>query len=246
MVKRKKEDNAGKDTAGTAGQDQQDRQDQQEERDNLPEVAEIPEPGEGDVLEYGLAKDGEDAGERTASVSTDEIGSDVEMPKTPEEEAEFYKDIAQRIAAEFDNYRKRIANEFERVRDAAKEDLVSRLLVVLDHMELALKAAESASDPKAVVEGVRLIFKQMRDVLASEGLKKVETTGKFDPRYHECVDCEETEELEPDEITEVLQDGYEFKGKVIRPAKVKVAIAPKKKREPGSGEGDEGGETPVH
>jgi len=209
--------------------------------DNLPEVAEVPEPGDDGLLDYGLAEGGTGGKRGSGGVSADEVGLEREMPKTPEEEAEFYKDIAQRVAAEFDNYRKRIASEFEQVRNAAKEELAMRLLVVLDHMELALQAAESAKDTKAVVEGVRLILKQLRDVLGNEGLRKVKSEGKFDPRYHECVECEESEELEPDEIAEVIQDGYEFKGKVIRPAKVKVAVAPKKPSSP-----DEGDKTPMH
>jgi len=216
---------------------------EEKELENLPEVAEVPDQGDGHELDYGIAHQIEEEmreAERERkddSVSTDEIGSEVEMPKTPEEEAAFYKELAQRIAAEFDNYRKRVAEEFEQVRNSAKEDLISRLLVVLDHMELALKAAESSQDPKAILDGVKLILKQLRDVLESEGLKKIKAEGKFDPRYHECVDCETRPDAEPDEIIEVLQDGYEYKGKVLRAAKVRVAIPPKKSGKSGDAEG---------
>lgn len=185
-------------------------------------------------LDYGLTSEASvDASEGVlrrgvGAVSTDEIGSPIEEQMTPEKEAALFKEAAQRIAAEFDNYRKRIAQDFERVRDSAKEELITRLLVVLDHLELAIKAAEKSQNSKAILEGVKLVLKQLFDILESEGLKKIDASGKFNPCYHECVECEQTHECEPDTILDVIQEGYEYKGKVIRAAKVKVAAKPKK------------------
>jgi len=195
-------------------------------------LADVPDAGTSDHLDYGLTEGDASAVENTGAseaceeagaVSTDDLSVD-KAPKSVEEEVAFLKDAAQRIAAEFDNYRKRIACEFERVRDAAKEDLITRLLVILDNLEFAVKAAEKSQNSKAILEGVRIVLKQLREILEGEGLKKVNVTGKFDPRYHECVECEQTSDHESETIVSVIQDGYEFRGKVIRAAKVKVAV----------------------
>lgn len=199
-------------------------------------VADVPDGESSGQLDYGLGDEASsDTGEGVlrrgvGAVSIDDISAQAEEQKTPEEEAAFFKDAAQRIAAEFDNYRKRIAQDFERVRDSAKEDLITRLLVILDHLELAIKAAEKSQNAKSILEGVKLVLKQLFDILESEGLKRIDASGKFDPCYHECVECEPTAECEPDMILDVIQEGYEYKGKVVRAAKVKVAAEPKKSK----------------
>jgi molecular chaperone GrpE len=139
-------------------------------------------------------------------------------------EAESYLDDLRRLQAEFDNYRKRMMREQTARVASASQALVARLLPVLDNFELAVSAAEQSRDFDRMLKGVEMVFGELREVLQSEGLVRIEAEGKpFDPERHEAVVAVEQEGAEPGTVVDVVRTGYELRGKVLRPAMVKVA-----------------------
>jgi molecular chaperone GrpE len=137
-------------------------------------------------------------------------------------QAEEYREHLQRMAADFDNYRKRVLKEQTRAVEMAAEPLVRRLLEVLDEFDLALMAAEQKPDFEKFLHGVELVYAKLQDILRSEGLERIEAEGKpFDPTLHEALMQSGGPEGEP-VVADVLRPGYTMKGRVIRPAGVKV------------------------
>jgi molecular chaperone GrpE len=101
---------------------------------------------------------------------------------------------------------------------------VARLLPVLDNFELAVSHAEQSRDFDGMLKGVEMVFGELREVLQGEGLVKIEAEGKpFDPERHEAVVAVEQEGAEPGTVVDVVRTGYELRGRVLRPAMVKVA-----------------------
>jgi molecular chaperone GrpE len=138
-------------------------------------------------------------------------------------EAESYLKDLQRVAADFDNYRKRAAREQEAMFARAGERVVKELLPVLDDLERALEAAEQHEEAK-LEDGVRLVHRQLADVLRKEGLAEIETDGKFDPHVHEALLAQPGGDgVEPGHVLQVLQKGYRLGDRVLRPARVIVA-----------------------
>jgi molecular chaperone GrpE len=158
---------------------------------------------------------------KLAEIEEDAIAADLDMARA---EAEGYLDDLRRLQADFDNYRKRTLRE-QTVRAAsASQALVSRLLPVLDNFELAVSAAEQSRDFDRMLKGVEMVFGELREVLEGEGLVKIEAEGKpFDPERHEAVIAVEQEDIEPGMVVDTVRTGYELRGKVLRPAMVKVA-----------------------
>ncbi|MFL5880242.1 MAG: nucleotide exchange factor GrpE [Actinomycetota bacterium] len=139
-------------------------------------------------------------------------------------EAESHLDDLRRLQADFDNYRKRTLREQTARAASASQALVARLLPVLDNFELAVSAAEQSRDFDRMLKGVEMVFGELREVLQGEGLVKIEAEGKpFDPERHEAVIAVEEEDTEPGMVVDIVRAGYELRGKVLRPAMVKVA-----------------------
>ena len=126
--------------------------------------------------------------------------------------------------AEFDNARRRAERErFDYVQFAAM-DMVKDILPILDDFERALKV-ETAD--RKYAKGVELIYQRMSDTLKKLGLEPIETVDKpFDPNLHQAVERVETDEAEDQTVLGEFQRGYNFKGKLLRPAMVKVAVKP--------------------
>ena len=137
-------------------------------------------------------------------------------------ERDEYLALAQRVQADFDNYRKRAVRDQERLVAHAHERLVRELLPVLDDLERALEAAEQHEEAK-LVEGVQLVEKVLRSALAKEGLVEIETDGAFDPHVHEALLARPDAGAEPGSVLDVVQRGYRLGDKVVRPARVIVA-----------------------
>jgi molecular chaperone GrpE len=140
-----------------------------------------------------------------------------------ESERDEYLDTLRRVQAEFENYRKRVIKEQTALVDRATSGLVEQLLPVLDSFELALKNLDSAGsdDIESVRKGVELVYAELLGVLEKAGLSRIEAEGKpFDPNVHEAV-MQEDGDGEP-VVTDVLRTGYTLKGRVLRPAMVKV------------------------
>jgi molecular chaperone GrpE len=127
----------------------------------------------------------------------------------------------QRVAADFDNYRKRTARDQEALVARAHERLVKQLLPVLDNLERALVAATEHEEEK-VLEGVELVVRELHDALRKEGLEEIDTDGRFDPHVHEAL-LSQPSEAEEGAVIEVLQKGYRLGDRVLRPARVVVS-----------------------
>jgi len=143
--------------------------------------------------------------------------------------ADSYYDQLLRLKAEFDNYRKRIEKEKEELIKFGKEELVVKLLDILDSLDLALSSTkDEKNEHKSIREGVELIHKQFREVLEKEGVKKLEVQGeKFDPNLHYAVEYQESDKHNDNVILEEIRPGYLLYERVIRPAMVVVAKAKK-------------------
>jgi molecular chaperone GrpE len=137
-------------------------------------------------------------------------------------ERDEYLDLAQRLQADFENYRKRAVREQERLVAHAHERLVRELLPILDDLERAVEAAERHEEAQ-LVEGVKLVEQSLRNALRKEGLVEIETDGAFDPHVHEALLTQPSGDVEPGSVLEVVQRGYRVGDKVVRPARVIVA-----------------------
>jgi len=140
-----------------------------------------------------------------------------------EAERDEYLNDLKRVAAEFENYRKRAAGGPESLVARAHERLVKELLPVLDDLERALAAAEDHEEA-TLEEGVRLVHRELAAALAHEGLAEIETNGHFDPHVHEALLSQPSSE-EEGSVIEVVQKGYRLGDRVLRPARVVVAAA---------------------
>ena len=127
-----------------------------------------------------------------------------------------------RLAADFDNYRKRVAREQVEWTSRANERLLNELLPVLDDLERALEAAAEHEEAK-LEEGVRLVHRSLLGLVERHGLSEIETEGAFDPHVHEALLAQPGEGAEQGAVLQVLQKGYRLGDKVLRPARVIVA-----------------------
>lgn len=147
----------------------------------------------------------------------------VENEPTKEElkaEIESWKKSYAIKLADFDNYKKRVDKDFEEYKKYACEKLI---LETIKNLDLFEKAVEGHKSEGSELDGFKMILKNMKKVLEDEGVEKIETQGqKYDPYLHQALMTDSVEELENDMITMELQSGYKLKGKVIRPAMVKI------------------------
>jgi molecular chaperone GrpE len=163
-----------------------------------------------------------------------DIPSEPVIPKAALAELEEWKkkhdDVKEQliyIAADFDNYKKRILKEREEDRKFSEAKLLREFLVVGDNLERAMGSLPADDQDKgllALKQGVELTLKQFHSLLEQHGVTKVKTVGeKFDPRSHEVMFQEETDKFPDDTVMEELQSGYILHERVLRPALVKVA-----------------------
>ena len=136
-------------------------------------------------------------------------------------ERDAYLDALQRLKAEFDNYRKRVARDQADLVARAAERLVKELVPVLDDLERALEAASQHEEAK-LEEGVALVHRSLADLLAREGLVEIETDGAFDPHTQEAL-LSQPSEADEGAVIQVLQKGYKLGDRVLRPARVIVS-----------------------
>ncbi|MGH3041046.1 MAG: nucleotide exchange factor GrpE [Gaiellaceae bacterium] len=160
----------------------------------------------------------ETTGPQQAEKAIAELEERIELLQRERDE---YLDDLKRVAADFDNYRKRALRDQEALVARAHERLVKELLPVLDDLERALVAAEEHEEAK-LEDGVRLVHRELRDALSKEGLVEIETSGEFDPHVHEALLTQPSEE-DDGAILEVIQKGYRLGDRVLRPARVVVS-----------------------
>ncbi len=148
-------------------------------------------------------------------VKEEEVNAELEQAL---KKADEYKDLAQRVQAEFDNYRKRNNEAVKVARNDATDDVISKLFPVLDNFERGISAVEDSAR-----QGMELIYKQILGILEKYEVKEIEALGaEFNPEYHHAIaKCDDGEK--ENVVVEVFQKGYIRKNKVLRPAMVKVA-----------------------
>ena len=132
------------------------------------------------------------------------------------------RDLVKRSRAEFENYRRRVDREKADMMDHGAADAVRQMLAVFDDFNRALQVE---TQDKNYSRGIELIHQRFSDTLKKIGLTPIEAEGKiFDPNLHYAVDMSPTEDAEDQTILAEYQKGYFFKGKLLRPAMVKVAV----------------------
>ena len=145
-----------------------------------------------------------------------------EAPEEPAAEDSAPDEAYLRLAADFDNYRKRVAREHAELSARANERLLNELLPVLDDLERALVAAEEHEEAK-LEEGVRLVHRSLVGLVERHGLSEIDAAGAFDPHVHEALLSQPGEGAEEGSVLQVLQKGYRLGDRVLRPARVIVA-----------------------
>ena len=153
-----------------------------------------------------------------------ELGEAKSALDKSEKQCADYIDRMQRMAAEFDNFKKRSAKEKESLYIDAVSDVVTAFLPVLDNVERALKAISADESAQTLKEGVEMVFKQFGEALKNIGIEEIKAAGEqFDPMRHNAVMHAEDESLGHNIVVEEFQKGYVYKDKVIRYSMVKVA-----------------------
>jgi molecular chaperone GrpE len=165
------------------------------------------------AVQAGSPIDASSAGE------ADEVSDEL---ATARRDAQTYLEHLQRLQAEFDNYRKRVLREQTSAVELASEPVMRRLLEVLDEFELALMHASEKPEDDRFLHGVELVFAKLADALKAEGLERIDAKGKpFDPELHEALLQGGEGDGEP-VVSDVLRNGYTLRGRVLRPAGVRV------------------------
>ncbi|HIH49893.1 MAG: nucleotide exchange factor GrpE [Candidatus Micrarchaeaceae archaeon] len=165
-----------------------------------------------------------------------------EGKEEPEEAASESQGVAElreqllRLAAEFDNYKKRVKKEIESAQNAGKAALFIDMLPIIDEFELAMLAI-SSSKGTPLTKGIEMLYSNFTDVLKKEGLKEIEVDGIFDPYRHETVLVRESDEKDGT-ILETVKKGYTFEGILLRPASVIISKKSAKSDKKAEGEAE--------
>lgn len=192
------------------------------------EKDEVLEEAEKDTADQGtpegrksaVGSDGGKSGDDLEKEAGTEGGAE---EKEPDKEEEDMKTQYLRLAADFQNYKRRSEKEKSDIYAFANEKIVSELLDVIDNFERAMLHRGECGD-NGLAEGMNMIFKQLKGVLEKNKVEEIKAEGEeFDPNFHHAVMTENSVEFESGRVTQVLQKGYSLNGKIIRPAMVKVA-----------------------
>ena len=140
-----------------------------------------------------------------------------------DKEADQYLDYLKRLKAEFDNYKKRNLKEQGRKITLFSEDLIKQFLPIVDDLERALETVRGKEEITNFVQGVEIIFNQLKNTLEKQGLEQIRAKGEpFDPYLHEAIIKVELDEYPDNMIVEEMRKGYKLKDRVLRPTMVKV------------------------
>ena len=157
---------------------------------------------------------------------SDVLGDAANVAKL-EEERDSYLESLRQIQADFENYKKRVIRDTEEFSEVKSMKLIGELLGVLDNFELALNHFEDEEQDEKILKlkkGIDLVYSEFYAALEKQGLERIEAKGAiFDPEYHEAVLHDDSGDGEVESVVEVLRPGYVVRGKVIRPAMVKVS-----------------------
>ncbi len=199
-----------------------------------PEVEEVVvEEPESEVVQEAKPVEEEPKKESPAPMGLADLPDEEQEEDDPQEdsksgsarEEELYERLLRNMA-DFENYKKRVNRDKEDLRRFANEDIIMQLLPVMDNFERAITHVKESKDIRALLEGVNMIFRQIREILKKYGVRSFESIGKpFDPTKHQAVSLRETAETLPNTILEEFQRGYFLHDRLIRPAMVVVSSA---------------------
>jgi molecular chaperone GrpE len=162
--------------------------------------------------------------ESEKSAESAEKESPVDSLEDLKQQLESQRDRYLRLMAEFDNFKKRVSRDYERLVESANERLISELIEVRENFERAVKTIEAANEAKSLFEGILLIFTKFDEVLKRNGLEAFGVPGDaFDPQVHDALMKSPHPDIAEDHITEVFEKGYYLKKRVLRHAKVVVS-----------------------
>lgn len=142
-----------------------------------------------------------------------------------EEAAKRLSSLYQILQRDFEDYKLRSIREKEQAKEEAIERFAKSFLDVVDNFEKALESLKNPSDINSIITGIQMVHYQVVKLLQDFGIEKVEASGEFNPNQHEALETLKTKDYPSNYIVKVMQHGYAYKGKVIRPAKVVVAIS---------------------
>lgn len=167
-----------------------------------------------------LKEESEEA-ENSLEDETNEEGKDEVSMLKDELEAEQNKYL--RLLADYDNFKRRTQKDREISAKFRSQSLLTDLLPVLDNFERALAVEAKSEDAVSIMKGVEMVQKSLLEAVKREGLEEIKAVGEpFDPNFHQAVMQEKDEDAEPGTVLQELQKGYTLKGRVLRPAMVKV------------------------
>ncbi len=147
--------------------------------------------------------------------------------ESAEQRATEYLEALQRMKAEFENYRKRMLRDQTVFLETANADLVTKLLPVLDDLELAIQHAAETDGAQAMTDGLRMVYGKFMELLTKEGLEEINPEGNpFDPQEAEAMMSVPSAEHADCTVLQVLKKGYRWHGKLLRPAMVTVSQCP--------------------
>ena len=166
----------------------------------------------------------EETKEETVTIPLKEYAAQMEEIDQFKSKITDYSDGWQRERADFTNYRNRILRDQDVMKQNITTDVVREYLAVNDDIELALKNAPQNEEIKGWVEGIRLIYQKLQNILESEGVQRIPAKNEtFNPYRHEAIATEENPLFESGRVIEIIQQGYIIGDRVIRPARVKIA-----------------------
>jgi len=183
-------------------------------------------------VEAGAQPDEDAAGETAEAQAQQDGGQPAEEPGAAEEPDwqamhEEAHEKYLRALADLQNYRRRAAQEMAQRQQYANESLLAELLPVSDNCEQALASISDTDDIESVSKGVEMILTQLQGFLKGHGVEQIDPQGQpFDPDLHEAVEAVPTDEVDANTIIAVVQPGYVLHDRVLRAARVRVAVAP--------------------
>ena len=163
----------------------------------------------------------------TMPMPMDEVDNLKKALKVEQEKANDYLNRLKYLQADFENFQRRMQKEVDEAINYGNQSLICELLTIVDELEYAIEAGKRSDDKEAITEGVEMILKKMCENLGRQGLLRIDAIGKsFDPIKHNAVERVATKDFKEGTIIEEARKGYIFKGRVIRPSLVKVAVQP--------------------
>jgi len=156
----------------------------------------------------------------------EEAGKSAE-PESPEDEAEKWRNLAQRSQAELENFRKRMARDKMEAIQYSNLGLLEELLPIIDNFEMGLMAAKDASEESAIFQGMSMVLKQIQNFLTEHGVEAIEAANqKFDPNLHEALEQRHDDEVVEGDVILQTRRGYKCKDRLLRASNVVVSKGP--------------------